>query len=45
MQTIERFQKLRTPEFQGGSDPLAADKWKEDTGNIFDLMGMDPIRR
>ena len=42
---VERYQKLRAPEFSGGSDPLVADKWKEDVGNILDLMGVDPIQR
>ena len=43
MKIIERYQKLRTPEFQGGSDPLVVDWWKEDVGNILDLMGVDSI--
>ena len=43
MWTIERFQKLRAPEFQGGSDPHVEDKWNEDVGNILDLRGVDPI--
>jgi len=32
-------------EFHGGPDPLVADRWKEDMGNILELMGMDPIHR
>ena len=42
---MERYQKLRAPEFEGGSDPLVADKWKEDVGNILGLMGVDRIHR
>jgi len=45
MRMIERFQKLQAPEFHGGSDPLTANRWKEDMGNILDLMGMKPIQR
>ena len=36
---------MRAPEFQGGCDPLVADKWKEDVGSILDLMGIDPVQR
>ena len=42
---VERFQKLRAPEFSGGEDPMAAAKWKDDVGNILDLMGVDPVQR
>jgi len=45
MRMIERFQNLQAPMFHGGSDPLVADRWKEDMGNILKLMGMDPIQR
>lgn len=45
MRLIERYQKLRVPEFQGGSDPMVTDKWKEDVGNILDLIGVDPVQR
>ena len=41
----ELYQKLRAPEFSGGSDPLIADKWKEDVGNILDLMGVEHVER
>ena len=41
----QRFQKLRVPVFREGSDPLVVDRWKEDMGNILDLMGMAPIQR
>jgi len=44
MKTLERYQKLQALEFQGGSDPLVADRWKEDVENILDLMGMDLFR-
>ena len=42
---IERFQKLRAPEFQGGSDPLTADKWKEDIDNALSYMRVDSVQR
>ena len=41
---IERFQKLRAPEFQGGFDPLAANKWKEDIRSLLDLMRVYPVQ-
>jgi len=36
---------LRVPEFHGGSDPLVADKWKEDTDSALSYMGVDSIQR
>ena len=42
---IGRFQKLHAPEFAGGSDPLVADRWKEDVGNILDLLGVTSVQR
>jgi len=45
LRLIERYQKFRAPDFQGGSDPLVADKWREDVGNILSLMGVDPVQR
>ena len=45
MHLIERYQNLQAPEFAGGSDPLVADKWNEDMGNILSLMGVDQIQR
>ena len=45
LRLVERYQKLRAPEFSRGSDPLVVDNWKEDVGNILDLMGVDPIQR
>jgi len=33
------------PEFHGGSDPLVADKWKEDTDSALSYMGVDSIQR
>jgi hypothetical protein len=44
MRLIERFQKLRAPEFQGGFDPMVANKWRRDVGNILELMGTDPVQ-
>ena len=45
LRLIARFQKLRVPEFHGGSDPLVADKWKEDTDSALSYMGVDSIQR
>jgi hypothetical protein len=45
MRMIEIYMRLRAPEFQGGCDPLVADKWKEDVGNILNLMGVNPMQR
>ena len=45
MRMIQRYLRLRAPEFLGGFDPLVADKWKEDVGNILSLMGDDPVQR
>ena len=45
MKMIERYQRLRAPEFQGVFNPLVADKWKEDVGNILSMMGVDPVQR
>jgi len=42
---IERFQKLRVPEFQGGSDPIAATKCKEDMSSTLSYMGVDSVQR
>ena len=44
MRLIERYQKLRAPEFQGGFDPLVANKWKEDVGALLELIGVDPVQ-
>jgi len=42
---MERFQKLRAPEFHGGSAPLVADKWKEDMDSALGYMGVDTVQR
>ena len=42
---IECYQKLRAPEFQGGFDPLVANKWKEDVNKLLELMRVDPVQR
>jgi hypothetical protein len=44
LRLVERYQKLRAPEFHGGADPLGIDKWKEDVRNIFSLMGVDRVQ-
>ena len=45
MRIVERYLKLGALEFPGGSDPLVADKWKRDVGNILNLMGVDGVQR
>ena len=45
MRLVERYQKMRAPEFQGSTDPLVADKWKEDVSSILSLMGVDRVQR
>ena len=45
LRLIVRFQKLRAPEFQGGSDPLAAAKWKEDMSSTLSYMGVGSVQR
>ena len=45
LRLMERFQKLRAPEFHGGSDPLVADKWKEDIDSALSYMGVDSVQR
>ena len=44
LRLIERYQKLRAPKFQGGADPLVADKWKEDVGTILSLRESTEFR-
>ena len=44
LRLMERFQKLRAPEFHGGSDPLVADKWKEDMDSALSYMGVDSVQ-
>ena len=45
LRIVERYLKLGAPEFEGGSDPLVADKWKEDVNKILSLMGVDRVQR
>jgi len=45
LRLIERFQKMRAPEFQGGSDPQAAVRWREDISSVLSYMGVDSIHR
>ena len=42
---VERYQKMRAPEFQGSADPLAAHKWKEDVSNILDILNVDSVQK
>ena len=45
MRLIERYQKLRAPEFQGGFEPLVANKWKRDVCTLLELIGVEPVQR
>ena len=45
LRLIERFQKMRAPEFQGGSDPQAAVRWREDISSILSFMGVDSVHK
>ena len=36
---------MRAPEFQGLSDSLAAHKWKEDIGNILEILNMISVQK
>ena len=44
MRLVERFQKLKAPEFQGGFDPLMSNKWKEDIGTLLEMMRVDTVQ-
>ena len=44
LRVIERYQKLRAPDFQGGFDQLATNKWKEDVSSLLELIGADPVQ-
>ena len=41
LRLIERFQKMRAPEFQGSSDPQATVRWREDISSVLSFMGVD----
>jgi hypothetical protein len=45
MRLVERFQKLKAPEFLGGFDPLVANRWKEDVSSLLELVGVDAVQR
>lgn len=45
LRLIERYQKLKAPNFQGTQTPLVADKWKEDVGSILSHIGVGSVQR
>ena len=45
MRLIERFQKMRAPEFQGGFDMQIAVRWREDISSILSFMGVDSVHK
>ena len=36
---------MRVHEFQGGSDPLAVVKWREDISSTLSFMGLDSVHK
>ncbi|KAI3907772.1 hypothetical protein MKW98_008449 [Papaver atlanticum] len=42
---LEKFVRLKPPQFEGSSDPLVVDKWKEDIDKIFMSMRCTPVQR
>ncbi|KAI3845801.1 hypothetical protein MKW92_051214 [Papaver armeniacum] len=42
---LEKFVRLKPPQFEGSSDPLVVDKWKEDIDKIFVAMRCTPFQR
>ena len=36
---------MRAPEFQGGSDPQAAVRWREDISSVLSFMGVDSVHK
>ncbi|KAI3964158.1 hypothetical protein MKW92_019376, partial [Papaver armeniacum] len=39
---LEKFVRFKPPQFEGSSDPLVVDKWKEDIDKIFVAMRCTP---
>ncbi|KAI3905796.1 hypothetical protein MKW92_024552 [Papaver armeniacum] len=42
---LEKFVRLKPPQFEDSSDPLVVDKWKEDIDKIFVAMRCTPVKR
>ncbi|KAI3891534.1 hypothetical protein MKW92_000244 [Papaver armeniacum] len=42
---LDKFVRLKPPQFEGSYDPLVVDKWKEDIDKIFVAMRCTPIQR
>lgn len=45
MNLLEKFIKLKPPMFEGSTDPLVVDKWKEDIYKIFVAMRCTQVQR
>ncbi|XP_026396729.1 uncharacterized protein LOC113291409 [Papaver somniferum] len=45
MNLLEKFIKLKPPVFEGSTDPLVVDKWKEDIDKIFMAMRCTQVQR
>ncbi|XP_026410650.1 uncharacterized protein LOC113305873 [Papaver somniferum] len=45
MNLLEKFVRLKPPIFEGSTDPLVVDKWKEDIEKIFVAMRCIPVQR
>ncbi|KAI3984779.1 hypothetical protein MKX01_039396 [Papaver californicum] len=42
---LEKFVRLKPPQFEGSTDPLVVDKWKEDIDKIFVATRCTPVQR
>ncbi|KAI3909532.1 hypothetical protein MKW98_013949 [Papaver atlanticum] len=42
---LDKFVRLKPPSFEGSTDPLVVDKWKEDIEKIFVAMRCTPVQR
>ena len=45
LRLVERYQKLKAPEFHGSSDFIATHKWKEDVSNILDMLNVNTMQK
>ena len=45
LRLVERYQKLKAPEFHGSTDSIATHKWKEDVSNILDMLNVNTVQK
>ncbi|ONK55500.1 uncharacterized protein A4U43_UnF2300 [Asparagus officinalis] len=43
LRLVERYQKLKAPEFHGSTNSIVAHKWKKDVSNILDMLNVNTI--